>query len=167
MRLLVRNVSEAVNSPRYARREMRGLDEQGVAALLGAADSTELQAAIAVAVGTGLRRGELLGLKWSDIDLDAQRLTVRRSVETVKRVTRTKPPKTTRSARTISLSPFVVDVLRRERADQSERRLLLGLGGDEDGWAFTRGDCSQWEPGAFTLAFARLVKRSTAARALP
>ena len=64
-----------------------------------------------MAIGTGLRRGELLALRWSDVNLDARRLTVRRSLETVNGITRAKPPKTARSARTIALPPFVADVL--------------------------------------------------------
>jgi integrase len=58
--------------------------------LARAARGTELQAIVAAAIGAGLRRGELLGPRWSDIDLDARRLTVRRSLETHKGVTLTK-----------------------------------------------------------------------------
>ena len=157
MGTLVRNVADAVEPPRYERKEMCTLESTGVAKLLKAAQGSELQAVIAVAIGTGLRRGELLGLRWSDIDLVAHRLTVRRSVETVKGVTRTKPPKTARSARTIALPPFVVDVLRDEYA---KHELLRGRAPDESTWVFVRGDGSQWEPGAFSLAFARFVKNA-------
>lgn len=160
MGALVRNPADAVGPPRYVRKEMRALDAVGVTELLAAARDTELQAIIAVAIGTGLRRGELLGLRWSDTDLDARRLTVRRLVETIKGITTTKPPKTTRSARTIALPPFVADVLRAERGAQARLLLLLGVGRNEDGWVFLRGDGTQWEPGAFSLAFARFVKRS-------
>lgn len=154
---LVRNVADAVESPRYERKEMRALDTASVVALLKAAEGTDLQTAIIVATGTGLRRGELLGLRWSDVDLNARRLTVRRSVETVNGVTRTKPPKTARSARTIALPPFVVEVLRNERERQNDLPLLQGRASD-DGWVFVRSDGSQWEPGVFSLAFARFVK---------
>jgi integrase len=155
MGTLVRNVADAVEPPRYERKEMRALESTGVAKLLKAAQVSDLQAVIAVAIGTGLRRGELLGLRWSDIDLVARRLTVRRSVETVKGVTRTKPPKTARSARTIALPPFVVDVLRDERERQEE---LRGRTLNEHDWVFVRRDGLPWEPGAFSLAFARFVK---------
>jgi integrase len=155
MGALVRNVVDAVEPPRYERKEMRALEATGVVALLRAAEGSDLQTIIAVAVGTGLRRGELLGLRWSDIDLDAKRLAVRRSLETVKGVTRAKPPKTARSARTIALPPFVAEVLRDERARQEKIRASAPDGAD---WVFVRGDGSPWEPGAFSLAFARLVK---------
>jgi integrase len=132
--------------------------------LLAAADS-ELQAPLAIAVITGLRRGELLGLRWSDIDLDAGRLIVRRSIEVVQNPSghyerREKPPKTKRSARTIALAPTASAVLRRQRADQRQRRFQLGLPRDENCYVFDRADGTPWEPGAFSLAFARLVKRA-------
>ncbi len=159
--IFVRNPVDAVEPPRVERKEMRSLDAAGISDLLAIAWNTDLELPIVAAVGTGLRRGELLGLRWSDIDLEAGRLSVRRSVETVKGVTRTKAPKTARSARTIALPQFVVQMLRRRRIEQNERRLLLGIGrGSDDGWVFTRADESTWEPGAFSLAFARLVKRA-------
>lgn len=94
-----------------------------------------------------------------DVDLEAA-LTVRRSVETVNGVTRTKSPKTARSARTLALPPFVVELLRRHRAQQGERRLLLGLGRDNENWIFTRADETAWAPHVFSMTFARLVKAS-------
>ena len=127
-----------VESPRFRKREMRSLDAQGIKNLLRAASGSELETPIAVAVGTGLRRGELLGLRWSDIDLSAGRLTVRRSIEVVREepadtecthvryVRREKPPKTATSRRTVSLAPSVVAVLRRQRSEQRERRIHCG-----------------------------------------
>ncbi len=155
--ILVRNAADAVELPRFERKEMRALDPAGVTRLLEAAQGTELRVVIAVAIGTGLRRGELLALRWSDVNLDARRLTVHRSLETVKGVTRTKPPKTARSARTIALPPFVAEILReeRQRRELSEPRGIKPNGGD---WVFARAGASPWEPGAFSLAFARFVK---------
>ncbi len=155
MGTLVRNVADAVEPPRHERKEMRALESTGVAKLRKAAQGSDLHAVIAVAIGTGLPRGELLGLRWSDVDLVARRLAVRRSVETVKGVTRTKPPKTARSARAIALPPFVVEVLRDEYKKQES---LRGRAPDENAWVFVRGDGSPWEPGAFSLAFVRFVK---------
>jgi len=120
MGMLVRNPVDAVEAPRVVRPEMRALDAAGVSELLTAVRGSELEAVVAVAIGTGLRRGELLALRWNDVDLEKQRLSVRRSVETVNGVTRTKPPKTARSARTIALPAFVVQVLRRARLEQAE-----------------------------------------------
>ncbi len=139
---------------------MKALDADGVSKLMAAAGGTELEHPIGVASGTGLRRGELLALRWADIDLRAHRLAVRRSLETVKGVTRTKPPKTAKSARTIFLPLFVVEILRLRKAQQLENLESLGLDQDEETWVFTGADERAWEPGAFSLDFARFVKRA-------
>ena len=138
---------------------MRTLDEHGLGALLTVARGTELEIPIVILVGTGLRRGEAFGLRWSDIDLDRARLTVRRSIEIVGGVRREKPPKTARSARTVALPPFVVDALRRQKSEQGARRLLLGLGRDEETYVFDRADASPWNPDLFGWRFADLVRR--------
>jgi integrase len=91
MGVFTRNPVDAIDPPRVDRKEMQALDTAGVAALLDAAAGTDLQTPIAVAIGTGLRRGELLALRWGDIDLKAAKLAVRRSLETVDGITRTKP----------------------------------------------------------------------------
>lgn len=160
MRVLTRNPVDSVEPPLVPRKEMRALDADGVGTLLQHASSTDLEAPISVAVGTGLRRGELLALRWTDIDLERSRLTVRRSLETVDGITRSKPPKTARSARTIALPQFVREVLRRVRREQNERRLALGLGRLEDGWVFSLDGEQPIEPGAFSFKFAQIVKRS-------
>jgi len=138
---------------------MSTLDENGLTALLSAARGTELELLIVVLVGTGLRRGEAFGLKWSDLDLDRARLTVRRSIEIVDGKRREKPPKTARSARTVALPPFVVDALRRQKREQGERRLLLGVGRDDEGYVFDRTDTTPWDPTQFGWRFADLVRR--------
>jgi len=164
MGILPRNPIDAVSPPTWQQREMRTLDATGVAALLKAAHGTELGLPIAVLVGTGMRRGELLGLRWSDVDLDAGKLSIRRSVEMIDGERREKPPKTRRSARTLAIAPFVVEALRRQKREQNERRLLFGLGRDENAYIFDRADCSPWRPDSFSWSFADLVRRSKGAK---
>ena len=159
MGLLVRNPCDAVTPPRCEEREMSTLDERGLGALLSVARGTELEIPIVVLVGTGLRRGEAFGLRWTDIDLDRARLTVRRSIEMIDGKRREKPPKTARSARNVALAPFVVDILCRQKREQGERRLLLGLGRDEEAYVFDRRDATPWDPDLFSWRFAYLVRQ--------
>jgi integrase len=81
-----------------------------------------------VALGTGMRRGELCGLQWGDIDLNKATLRVERSVEETKAGLRLKSPKTRRGRRSLTLPPETVTTLRAHRARQLERRLILGMG---------------------------------------
>jgi|HubBroStandDraft_6_1064221.scaffolds.fasta_scaffold00002_22 integrase len=166
MELMSRDVTAAVEPPKVEQKEMQTLDAAGVAALLTAAEGSELQAPIAVLVGTGLRRGELLGLRWTDLDLDGGRLSVRRSIELVDGQRREKPPKTTRSARTLSLAAFVVDTLRRQKKEQLER-FRVSLADDlaarrcqEAAYVFDRADGSLWKPDSFSWSFAALIRRA-------
>jgi integrase len=169
--LLIADPTVAIDPPRFRRREMRALDAHGIMTLLLAARGAELEMAIAVAVGTGLRRGELLGLRWSDVDLDTGRLTVRRSIEVVREessdvqgqvryVSREKQPKTPTGRRTISLATSIVAVLQRQRSAQRERRIQWGLGRDQDCFVFDRFNGSDWAPPRFSSEFAKLVRHA-------
>jgi integrase len=160
MDLLMRDVVVSVSPPKVPQREMQVPDPEGIGKLLVAAKGTDLQLPIAVAAGTGLRRGEIFGLKWSDIDFERWKLYVRRSLEDWGGIMRPKEPKTLRSKRPVSLPTFVLEMLRAHRHAQNERRAFLGLGRDNDGWVFDRGDGLPVDIGAFSLRFARLAKKA-------
>jgi integrase len=96
------------------------------AALLGAVRETDLFVPVFLALATGLRRGELLGLAWPNVDLDAGLLRVVQTIEKTSAGARIKPqPKTTHGRRTVALTPGTVEVLRAHRVAQAEERDLL------------------------------------------
>src|SRR5262245_34721814 len=115
-----------------------------------------------VAVTTGMRRGELLGLRWSDIDLKAARLTVNQSLERLQGKTVFKSPKTKTSRRTITLPALTVEALTKHRAAQAEERLRLGLGKPE--LVFAHADGSPADPDSITKGFDKLVQRTRVRR---
>jgi integrase len=82
-----------------------------------------MEAFYVLALHTGMRRGELLGLQWNDIDLDAATVKVRRSLDVDGTL---KEPKNAASRRTLKLSPQAVDALKAHRVRQSEERLKAG-----------------------------------------
>jgi integrase len=81
-----------------------------------------------LALATGMRRGELLALRWIDVDLDGGTLRVERSLEQTRAGLRFKAPKTRHGRRSISIPPSAVVELRAHRLAQQEQRLALGLG---------------------------------------
>ena len=102
--LLARNPIQAVEPPRAERQEMRALDEDETASLLRLLGESRLYMPVMLAVTTGLRRGEILGLRWSNVDLATGTITVVQSLEQTKEGLRFKSPKTHRSRRS-SCSP--------------------------------------------------------------
>ena len=107
MVLIARNVTESVDPPRPQTVEIRPLSVQQVKALLRAVRGDKLEALYVLAVTTGLRQGELIGLKWGDLDLNAGVLRVRRTVF----VGAINPPKTARSNRTVRLTEEAIRAL--------------------------------------------------------
>ena len=78
--LLPRNIAECVDPPKVPKKEIKPLSEEQVKRLLQAAQGDKLEALYVLAVHTGMRSGELLGLKWEDVDLEGGTVQVRRSV---------------------------------------------------------------------------------------
>jgi integrase len=110
-----------------------------------------------LALATGARRNELLALRWSDVDLDAARLTIAQSLEqTVAHGIRVKGPKTKHGRRTISLPAQSVAELRQHWREQQEQRLAAGLGRAPDGSpVLAAPDGTYLSPGATTNAWTR------------
>lgn len=111
-----------------------------VAALLTAFAGHELEPVVTVAVCTGVRRGELLGLAWGDLDLDGPgpaRLHVRYQLQRQAGELRRVEPKTKGSRRAVALSALAIDALRRQRATQGRARLAAGAGWRDTGLVFT------------------------------
>ena len=125
---LARNVASIHSPPKVEETEIEILSADQVADVLAKLDGHALFPIVALALATGMRRGELLGLQWGDIDLDTAALRVERSVEETRAGLRLKPPKTKRGRRSISLPSDTVAMLRAHKVEQMKLRLQLGMG---------------------------------------
>lgn len=123
---LGRNVARLVDPPRVVRHEIRPLAPAEVRRFLDAIAGTPDEALYLTAIGLGLRQGELLGLAWSDVDLEAGTLRVRHALQRIDGVARLVEPKSVTSRRTVALPAVVADALRQHRRRQLERRLAAG-----------------------------------------
>ena len=115
-----------------------------------------LRAAYILAVSTGMRRGEVLGLSWSDVDLDTRRLTVRQSLVTINGHTQLTTPKTGKP-RQFQLDDISCAALRRWRAEQTGERLAWGSLWKDTGLVFTKEDGTRVQPESFTKVFRKIT----------
>jgi len=155
--VLFKNPARQVKPPRPPWREIKILDKGEITALVNAAKGTDLYVPILVAVTTGMRRGELLGLRWSDIDWKAASLTVNQSLERIKEKYQFKAPKTKTSRRTISLPRSAVEALRAHYKAQLELRFKLGLARDSRALVFSQPDGKPMDADTLSKSFGRLV----------
>lgn len=127
LELLARNPVDAVEAPRASRFDAPVLDLGDISRLLDASDQTAFGDMIYMGLMTGLRAGELLGLRWQDVDMDAAVLFVWQTCNWLPRQGYIfGKPKSVRSARPVALSPAAVERLRRHRVAQLEERLMAG-----------------------------------------
>ncbi len=125
--LVVRNVCDAVDAPRVPKSDIQPIDQVQVGRLLAAAEGDRLEALYWLAIGSGLRLGELFGLQWPDVDLSAGTVSVRRTLTEVDGRLALAEPKSAKSRRMVALPAQVVDALSEHR----KRTLAAGFGGCE------------------------------------
>ncbi len=130
---VTRNIADAVKPPRAQRQEMQTWDEQELNQFLKAAKTTPYYELFYLALFTGMRRSELLALRWQDIDLIYGQLSVNRSLHQLKdgRFVFTQP-KSVRSRRTIALPPSVILLLKEYYDNQRMDCALLGIPLNDD-----------------------------------
>jgi integrase len=148
------NPATAVRPPRIERAELTIPDTDQVGAIVKASEGSWIYLPILLGAATGMRRGEVFGLRWRDVHLDAGVLRVTGSLQRVGGQLRVVEPKTPRARRTIALPGTIVDVLRAHRKEQAERRLLLGEGWTDSDLVVEQGDGRPRDPDTITHRFA-------------
>lgn len=158
--LIVRNVAQQVQVSPGHQEEVVPLTVEEARTLLRGARADRLYALYAVALSVGLRRGEALGLRWSDVDLDAGVLQVRQTLQRHSGALHFAPPKTRRSRRTVPLLPSLAATLREHRERQAEERARAGDAWTDSGLVFTTATGTPIEPNDFSKKFVRMCERA-------
>ena len=141
MQIVQRSVADAVKPPRPERSRMTALTPQELNELLEAAAASPIADIIVLAAYTGMRRGEILALQWSDVDMGQEVIYVQRNLVRTGGKTIVKSPKTKRSNRPIPLEPEALEMLAKRRK--------TGV----DGWVFARADGRPLDPSWVTHRF--------------
>lgn len=129
---VTRNVAALTETPKKVDHEFTAWTADEAKRFLAAVAGDRLQPLYAVGVACGLRQGELLGLKWSDVDLRAGTLTIKNTLQRIDGAYQLRPPKTEKSRRTIVLPAVARRALRQHRSAQLEERLRAGDRWDQD-----------------------------------
>lgn len=157
------NPADAVSLPQQKKPEIKYLSAAEAAIFLATAKESKYFAAYFLALNTGMRRGELLGLRWQDLDFEAGQLTVKQGLVRVSgQGLVLQEPKTKLSNRVINLAPAVLQILKEHREKKAECRLMAGGAYDEVGLdlVFANELGEPICPRAFTRVFERLIKKA-------
>ena len=156
-----RNVTELVKKPKMAHREMAVLSRDQAQRLLETARGDRNEALYVVALSTGMRQGELLALRWKDVNLDRGTAQVVATLQPTPEGLRISEPKTKSSRRQVQLTPMAIDALRRHRTAQNTERLALGSAWEDNDLVFANAVGKPILASTLIrLSFAPLLKRA-------
>jgi integrase len=150
---VVRNVADAVDLPKVITPEMQVWSPEQLRAFLKHVRADRLFAAWLLFATTGMRRGEVAGLRWNDVNLRAGQVKVVKPRVAVRYKVHVSEPKTLKGKRWLALDPATVAALREHRARQAEERLMVGPGWVDSGLVFTWPDGRELHPERFTRWF--------------
>lgn len=141
--LIVRNVCDLATLPRKKHYEIQSLTAEQAQTLLTTLRGHRWEALFTLALATGLRRGEILGLKWQDINMTTGTLHVRRILSRVPTQTPERnhvyveaEPKTQKSRRSVVIAPFALEVLKQHRIQQLKEKLKAGIAWQDHDYVF-------------------------------
>jgi integrase len=158
---LARNPASLAEAPRPRTPEMHVWTAEQLRTFLHEVERERLYAAWLLLITTGMRRGEVLGLTWENVDLRAGRLSVVHSLTVVDyhRVAMLEP-KTAKGRRSVALDPATIDALRAHRKQQLEERMVAGPTTQDSGLVFTRPSGAPIHPEYVSRRFTQLSRRA-------
>ena len=155
------NPCDAADQPRKNEPEMKVWSGEQIRTFMASLEGDRLASIWHLLLTTGMRRGELLGLRWSDLDLTSGRLTIRSTMTMVDGVPQAGTPKTKTSSRTVSIDPRTVAGLKGWKKTQTAERLLMGSGWlNTAGVVVTEPDGSPVHPQVFSRRFKAQAARA-------
>ncbi len=158
--ILQRNVARLADKPSIAQldTERPAWSPDELHAFLGAAEGDELFALYRLAALTGMRRGELCGLRWEDVDFAEQTVRVRKALAMINGKPTVAAPKSRRSRRVIDIDERTTEILRAHRPRQLEAAEFVGEGWQETGYVFTTVIGTHQHPDNVSKRFVALVR---------
>ena len=160
-KLVSNNVAKLVKRPKQTKHEITPLTIEEIKIFLAATKSHRFHVPFLVECHTGLRRGELLGLRWKDIDFGNKTLSVNQSlIRTRQQGLIMSEPKTAKSKRTIPIAEEVIDMLKQHKAKQNQNKLIAGSAYNDTGLVFSSELGNPIDPRNFTEQFERMLEQA-------
>lgn len=164
--LIARNPASGkrVSAPRRTAPKREAMTPEQAARLIEAFAGHDLEPFVVVALGTGMRLGELLGLTWRHVDLDSARLTVAAQLQRIAGALTLTEPKSDRSRRVLPIGPEVIAALREQQSHQRLARLAAGPRWTDSGHVFTTASGKPRDPSSTIHVYQRQLERAGLAR---
>jgi integrase len=159
LEIVLRNVAEAVEPPKGTKKRARPYERADAERLVAEAARTRYGPLVVFGFETGLRRGELAGMKWSDVDAERRTATIRGAIGQTPGKTWYKSTKTD-SVAAVALSDFALEALRAQRVQQAKDKLAAGATYDDQGFVFATELGGLPSPGAISHAVRRIARRA-------
>jgi integrase len=154
------NPALAVNRPKFKRKEMKTLSDSQVRILLSFVEGSHFEVLIWLAVTTGLRQGELLGLMWSDLDWSGRQLRIQRQLQRLRGGLVFNEPKTAAGRRVIALGITTIEKLRKHQNLQFLERKVVGESWKENDMIFPSSIGTPMDPSNLYHNFKRLLRKT-------
>jgi integrase len=158
LEILTKNPAEHIELPRCKKYVAEVLNSEELSKLIEAVKGSELEVGVMILVCLGLRRGELLGLTFDDIDFDTNMVNIKNNVVQLKGRTITKDPKTQSGLREIEAPDVLMELLRKEKDSYMQRKLEYGKSFTDSRLVITQADGSPLRPDWYSEKFKRFLK---------
>ncbi|WP_062225700.1 tyrosine-type recombinase/integrase [Aureimonas frigidaquae] len=161
--MIAKNPAALSKPPKVERKAMSAYGAATTAQLLDAVRGTRIYVPVLLAVMCGLRRGEIVAMRWANVDLEGRRLAVVETAEQTKGEVRRKETKSGRG-RVIDLSASTVEELRKHRVAQAEEQLQLGIRPDDNSFVVAQIDGKPLQPNSLTHEWTRILAKTALPR---
>lgn len=158
--LVSRNIADAVEPPKLEQFEAEIYGEEEIGKLLKVSRGTALYVPVLLALATGLRRGELLGLRWKDVDIKNNVIAINQSLLSTSEGLQFKAPKTKKSRRTITVPETVMIELEKHKKQQIKEKFALGDAYAKNDLVICREDGTPWHPGTFSHHYQNMLSKN-------
>lgn len=158
--LVIRNVAECVEPPKAKKFEAKFLTDKQTEELIHKAKNTDIYIPIMLAIYTGARRGEILGLNWDNVDLEKGIIKIIDNLCATKNGLIIKQPKTKSGIRTIAISKSLITILRAHKVNQMKNKIRLGKHYQDNNMVCCYEDGHLFNPKRFSAKFNELLQKN-------